>query len=610
MSPLGGYSGQDSWNSMQLKVDERSYLTLVHLGGRVGAEARHKLWSTIDEVFRSDPLAVLWDLSDLDELHDWALSVLAGAITYQRVKNMPVVMVSPPQELADRLRASGAFFDVAMVTDESEASVALLERIPKKYDEFFCKVVVEEGLIDAAKLKQGLLQFEREGRAGDFGRLLLREGLMTAPQLLEAVARQKTLLGDILVEGGALASEDLEEALLRHQGAGEKIGDLLLRLGLATNEDIYQALKRQFKKRQRFQKPSEKEPEATPEEAARSARLGEILLEKRLLTKEDLDRSLQLQKQTRGREKLGDILVRLGFVNDSELYKALLTQYQRSQGGEEMSGEVKAALEVLIGRLGNSDYLAFRNAMEGLMALGGPAFSVVTASLRNPSPPIRRGAADVLGSAMCVEALPALIERIEDPIPRVRQECYWSLLRISGQGFAIDDSAGWSQWWSSIDPRSLPKAPARLSSHREEMARMLATALEEGRALDAFDIEYRAGQAEWEGGHSRLQIRGDGLVQVFHTQRGETSTYLGTLGADEMRELFSGFSSAGILFIDSARTADDPGESRHELALRVGNQYYRRSLLYYRELFQNWTFRSYETKLRDLIRRVSRGAVL
>jgi hypothetical protein len=597
---------------MQIHVDERTYLTLLRVAGRVTAEGRHKLWQTIDEVFRTDPVAVVWDLGELEELHDHPLAVLVGWITYQRLRRDPVVMIASTTELTDRLRSTGLLFDVSMVADEQEACLSLLDRIPTKYDEFFCKVVVDAGLLEPGRLKNALMMYEKEGRAGDFGRLLLREGHLTAPELLEAVFRQKTLLGDILVESGKLTPNELEMALGASRAEGEKLGDLLLRLGLASNEDIYDALKAQFKKRLRFRSPEDGKSKAEDSlpKASRSARLGEILLEKRLLSQEDLDRSLQLQRQTQGREKLGDILVRLGFVDDSELYTALLTQYERSQASGEVSGEVRAALEALIQRLGSGDYLAARHAHEGLLALGGAAASVVAAALRSPSPPVRRGAADVLGAGMVFGALPQLLERLEDPIPRVRQEVYWALLRISAQGFAMKDTSAWHQWWSGVDPSTLPPPPETISAHREEMARMLATAIEEGRALDAFDIEYRGGQAEWEGGHVRLTLRGDGLVQVFHVQRGETATYLGSLDAGETRQAFASFSGAGILFIDTNRSQDDSAESRHELALRIGNRYYRRSVLYYRELFQNWSYRSYETQIRDLVRRVTRGAVL
>lgn len=607
---------------MQIRTDERTYLTLVHLSGRVGAEGRHKLWNAVDAAFRSDPLAVLWDLTGLERIHDQALAVLVGGMALQRLRGDPILLICPDLSLAARLRSTGVTLDAAMVSDEQEACLALLDRIHKKYDEFFCKIVVEEGFLDPAELKQALLLFEREGGAGDFGRLLLREGMIRAPELLDAVCRQKTLLGDILVESGKLTTGELDRALQTRRGEGEKLGDLLLRLGLATNEDIYEALGSQFKRRRRLQQrrpapqPSDSAPEApeAPEEggtpANQRARLGEILLEKRLLSPEDLERSLQLQRQTRGREKLGDILVRLGFVSDSELYKALLTQYERSRGGGEVSGEVRDALEALINKLGKGDNLTFRQASEGLLALGGPALSVLVAALRSPAPPIRRGAADVLGSAMAFPSIPALLERVEDPIPRVRNECYWALLRITGQSFLVGDLEGWNRWWGAVDPRTLPPAPETVSSHREEMARMLSTTLEEGRALDAFDIEYRAGHEEWEGGHTRLQLRGDGRVHVFHSARGQAATYIGDLDASETRKFFEAFSSAGILFVDSGRTVDDSTETRHELALRIGNRFYRRSMLYYRELFQHWSFRSYETRLRDLIRRVTRGAVL
>src|SRR5208282_5782847 len=56
-------------------------------------------------------------------------------------------------------------------------------------------------------------------------------------------------------------------------------------------------------------------------------RLGEILLEKRLITGEDLDRALELQKE-RGGEKLGKILVDLGFIAMRDVLASLAEQLQ------------------------------------------------------------------------------------------------------------------------------------------------------------------------------------------------------------------------------------------------------------------------------------------
>lgn len=614
---------------MHLTVEERTYLTLVRVRGAVKGEDRLKLFQQVDGVLRSDPMGIVWDLSGSDSIADLPLSVLAGALAFQRLRAQPIVVMGAPGDVTERLRRMGVGYEVAQVSDEQEACLAILDRIPKRFDEFFCKVVVQEGFVDPGGLKQALLRFEREGKVGDFGKLLLREGLITAPQLLEAVCRQKTLLGDILVETGKLQADELDHALSTQDqmGTREKLGDLLMRLGLASNEDIYEALARQFKRRKRFKKggggaaaagaaaqsssggaASSAEPGA-PASPARSARLGEILLEQRLLSQEDLERSLQLQRQTQGREKLGDILVRLGFVSDSDLYTALLTQYERTQGGD-LGGNVKDALQALIAKLGGRDHLVARQAMEGLRALGGPALAVVVASLRSPSPPVRRGCAEILGDAMNFESVPVLIELLEDGVQRVRNDALWSLIRITGQNFPPGNPAAWSEWWRAQDPTRLPRAPATISSHREEMARHLAKALEEGLELAPFDIEYRAGQEDWEGGHVRMQLRGDGIANVLHLKRGEVATYVGDLGTSETQEAFRAFSSAGILFVDTARSTDDGAETRHELALRIGNRYFRRSSLYYRELFQHWNFRSFESRLRDVLRRLTRGAIM
>ncbi|HXC92376.1 MAG TPA: pilus assembly protein PilB, partial [Geobacteraceae bacterium] len=58
--------------------------------------------------------------------------------------------------------------------------------------------------------------------------------------------------------------------------------------------------------------------------------LGEILLEYRMITEAQLDEALSEQKYSVGEEKLGAILVRLGFLKESALQRAL-DQYERRQ---------------------------------------------------------------------------------------------------------------------------------------------------------------------------------------------------------------------------------------------------------------------------------------
>ena len=56
-------------------------------------------------------------------------------------------------------------------------------------------------------------------------------------------------------------------------------------------------------------------------------RLGELLMERRQITQEDLDRALELQRE-RGGEKLGKILVDLGFIAARDVLSALAEQLQ------------------------------------------------------------------------------------------------------------------------------------------------------------------------------------------------------------------------------------------------------------------------------------------
>src|ERR1700691_1399065 len=54
-------------------------------------------------------------------------------------------------------------------------------------------------------------------------------------------------------------------------------------------------------------------------------KLGELLIERRQITQEDLDRALELQRE-RGGEKLGKILVDLGYIAMRDVLAALAEQ--------------------------------------------------------------------------------------------------------------------------------------------------------------------------------------------------------------------------------------------------------------------------------------------
>jgi type IV pilus assembly protein PilB len=50
--------------------------------------------------------------------------------------------------------------------------------------------------------------------------------------------------------------------------------------------------------------------------------IGEILIEKKVLTRDQLDQALTLQKATFPSQKIGQILVKLGYANQKEIQLA------------------------------------------------------------------------------------------------------------------------------------------------------------------------------------------------------------------------------------------------------------------------------------------------
>ena len=58
--------------------------------------------------------------------------------------------------------------------------------------------------------------------------------------------RKKIRLGDVLVNGGVITQEQLEEGLKRQKGSGRKLGETLVDEGFVTEEAIARALSSQL----------------------------------------------------------------------------------------------------------------------------------------------------------------------------------------------------------------------------------------------------------------------------------------------------------------------------------------------------------------------------
>ncbi|OGQ98022.1 MAG: hypothetical protein A2505_07910 [Deltaproteobacteria bacterium RIFOXYD12_FULL_55_16] len=143
------------------------------------------------------------------------------------------------------------------------------------------------------------------------GTLAVEKRHITPEQLLYCLQKKGSgqYLGQILVEEGFLDSTTLI-ALLKDQAYAEKIGDLAVKLNLVTQEDVSVALKIQ--------------------KAHRS--MGEICCDLHLISPLDLYPVLRKHKKQTG---IGEILVNFGYINHEQLTKSLQEQvYSKDSLGD------------------------------------------------------------------------------------------------------------------------------------------------------------------------------------------------------------------------------------------------------------------------------------
>ncbi len=132
----------------------------------------------------------------------------------------------------------------------------------------------------------------------------------------------RRLLGQVLVEGGFITPEILEQALARQRRTGELLGEALVRMGALDSLDLTAALSVQGEL-------------STVQSALRAAAgtrqlLGELLLTARRITPEQLEQALAEQERTG--ERVGEILVRRGALSREELGAVLAFQVRQGEG--------------------------------------------------------------------------------------------------------------------------------------------------------------------------------------------------------------------------------------------------------------------------------------
>jgi len=122
-----------------------------------------------------------------------------------------------------------------------------------------------------------------------------------------AQRRRRKKIGEILLAQGLISQEVLDKAMDEHRSSGEPLGKVLVNQGYIDLDTLQGILGLQM------------------ELSGQRKRLGEILIDRGLIDQDKLGLALEEQKR-QGGQKLGTILVKMGFVDEQAMVEAISAQ--------------------------------------------------------------------------------------------------------------------------------------------------------------------------------------------------------------------------------------------------------------------------------------------
>lgn len=187
--------------------------------------------------------------------------------------------------------------------------------LKKITDKQFGELLIGKDLISQQQLGHALVIQKKKG--GKVGEILIALGYVKQSDIDWALAVQKglekkgqhTLTGKILIEKGLINKQQLDHALNIQKEKGGLIGEILVTLGYVQGADLDWALA--------LQKGLEAKGE--------HKKIGEILIERGLISQDQLRHALRIQREKGG--LVGEILVALGYVEETDIALALTSQY-------------------------------------------------------------------------------------------------------------------------------------------------------------------------------------------------------------------------------------------------------------------------------------------
>ena len=110
------------------------------------------------------------------------------------------------------------------------------------------ELLVREGLVTAPQIEEAVKMQASLERYVPLGHVLIAQRLISRDQLVNVLERHRrsTRLGDLLVKSGEISQDQLETGLAEQRRAGQPLGETLMRLNFVTEERLRLALCRQL----------------------------------------------------------------------------------------------------------------------------------------------------------------------------------------------------------------------------------------------------------------------------------------------------------------------------------------------------------------------------
>lgn len=280
---------------MDVSIERQMPVYRCVLDGAPSPGGTVKLAADLSALFEEDFAHLLIDARRGTNMDEATIALLLAPITRVLMRSGGVAFLGAPPEVRQSLEKLGLQGKVPCARSADQALDAILRMIPKRYTNSFFTLLIDDGVATKVQIQDLHAEYKRHGGSIPFGTLLVKRGFLDVPKLLTMLDK-------------AQHPERYLDPELVTLDLGPVAGAPSRPPRQAQTSTMMGGMKSEF-----FQKRL----------------LGEILIETGVITEVQLRETLDDPEIKSGAVKLGDLLVKRGLVNPSQIYEALELQMDR-----------------------------------------------------------------------------------------------------------------------------------------------------------------------------------------------------------------------------------------------------------------------------------------